>query len=906
MQAELERLRASLDGRYAIERELGEGGMATVFLAQDLKHARKVALKVLKPELSAVVGEQRFLSEIRTTAGLQHPHILPLHDSGSADGLLYYVMPYVEGETLREKLGREKQLPIAEALRITTAVAGALQAAHDQGIVHRDIKPGNILLSRGEPLVADFGIAIAVGAGNGNRLTETGLSLGTPYYMSPEQGLGEHVGPASDIYSLAAVLYEMLTGDPPYMGSTAQAVLGQIIAGAEVSATKARPSVPANVDAALRKALQKLPADRFTKATEFAAALADSSFRYGDAVGVASARGAGAWKVATGVLALTLVGALALQLRPDPPLPVLKTILDPNTTGLEASWASHVAISPDGTKLVVPMTRPDGTVQLGLRTWESLEVTPLAGTEGARNVVFSPDGEWIVFATGTDIVKRPVVGGSTITLAKDADPARVAIAWLPDGKIWYEQTVTTAEGFRRVVEISEDGGAVLRHIFASTKDVVLPVWIDALPDGQGALVVSCRGAMRACTVDDADLILLDAKFAEVKVLAEGVAKAWYVKSGHVVYVTSDGRVLARAFDPSSFQHGANAIPLFDGVRIGVGTADIALAADGTVLYVTGAGIAAEESELVWVDRAGKATPVDTSAAYERFAGVALSPDDRTVATSLGKTFREISDVYVKELPDGPLQRLTSGGRDPVWVAGGDSLLYQALADQAMIRRIARNGSTPTGDSVLRLEGRAVGDMEFTPDGRFAAFQHYDIGNGIGSGRVGSLDVSAGRVELALLGSGDARQSYLDLSPDGRFLAYAANESGLLHVYVRPFPAPGAGQVRVSAGNSGNYPVWSRGTNELFYVQFANDGSGQMMVAEYSTDNGFRVVNRRPLFPVSGLRLSQGQTVQPFDVTRDGQRFLMVRPAPSGAVGTTERLVLVRSWFTELEQLVGAR
>ncbi len=906
MQTEIDRLRSALDGRYTLERELGEGGMATVFLAQDLKHARKVALKVLKPELSAVVGEQRFLSEIRTTAGLQHPHILPLHDSGSADGLLYYVMPYVEGETLREKLGREKQLPIGEAIRITTAVAGALQAAHDHGIVHRDIKPGNILLSRGEPLVADFGIAIAVGAGNGSRLTETGLSLGTPYYMSPEQGLGEHVGPASDVYSLAAVLYEMLTGDPPYMGSTAQAVLGQIIAGAEVSATKARPSVPANVDSAIRKALEKLPADRFTKATEFASALADSSFRYGAAAAVSSARGSGAWKVATGVLSLALVGALALQLRPDRPLPVLKTILDPTTTGLEASWASHVAISPDGTKLVVPVTRPDGTVQLGLRTWESLEVTLLPGTEGARNVVFSPDGEWIVFATGTDIVKRPVLGGSTITLAKDADPARVAIAWLPDGKIWYEQTVTTAEGFRRVVEISEDGGAILRHVFASTKEVILPVWIEALPEGQGALVVSCRGVMRACTVDDADLILLDSKFAEVKVLAEGVAKAWYVKSGHVVYVTSDGRVLARDFDPSSFQHGASAIPLFDGVRIGVGTADIALAPDGTLLYVTGAGIAAEESELVWVDRAGKATPVDTSAAYERFAGVALSPDDRTVATSLSKTTRELSDVYVKELPDGPLQLLTPGGRDAVWVAGGDSLLYQARRTQFIMRRIARNGSAPPGDSVFGLQGKAVADMEFTPDGRFAVFLHYDIGNAPGSGRVGSLEVPTGRVDLAAFASGDARQSFLDLSPDGRFLAYASSESGLNQVYVRSFPAAGAGQVQVSTGNSGGNPIWSRGTKELFYIQFATDGSGQMMVAEYSADNSFRVVSRRQLFPVRGLRLGQGRTAKPYDVTRDGQRFLMVRPAPSGGVGTQERLVLVRNWFTELGQLVGGR
>jgi eukaryotic-like serine/threonine-protein kinase len=672
------------------------------------------------------------------------------------------------------------------------------------------------------------------------------------------------------------------------------------------SATKARPSVPANVDAAIRKALQKLPADRFTKATQFAAALADSSFRYGAAAGVASARGAGVWKAATGVFALALVGVLAVQQRPDPDLPVLKTILDPNTTGLGASWASHVAISPDGTKLVVPVERQDGTVQLGLRTWESLEVTLLPGTEGARNVVFSPNGEWIAFATGTDIVKRPVVGGSTITIAKDADPARVAIDWLPDGKIWYEQTVTTSEGFRRVVEISEDGGAVLRHIFASTKQILLPVWIDALPDGQGALVVSCRGELKACTVDDADLILLDSKFAEVKVIAEGVAKAWYLKSGHVVYVTSDGRVLARAFDPSSFQLGAGAVPLFDGVRIGVGTADIALGADGTLLYVTGTGIAAEEAELVWVDRAGNATPVDTSASYDQFGGVALSPDGRTVATSISKTAGAVSDVYVKELPDGPLQRLTqTGGRDPTWVAGGDSVLYQARTGQFMMRRIARNGNAPPGDSVLGIQGQGIIDMQFTPDGRFAAFLHYDVGNGPATGRMGTLDVSTGRVALSVLGSGGA-QSYLDLSPDGRFLAYGSIESGLNQVYVRSFPAPGAGHVQVSGGNSANHPIWSRGTKELFFVQFSTDGSGQMMVAEYATDNGFRVVSRRPLFPVKGLRLGQGQTLQPYDVSRDGRRFLMVRSAPSGAVGAKERLVLVRNWFTELARTIGGQ
>ena len=193
------RLNAALSGRYAIERELGEGGMATVFLAEDLKHHRKVALKVLKPELAAVVGAERFLAEIETTANLQHPHILPLFDSGEADSFLFYVMPHVEGETLQDRIDREKQLPVDEAVRIATAVANALQTAHDQGIIHRDIKPANILLSRGEPLIADFGIALAVGAAGSNRLTETGLSLGTPYYMSPEQATGDQaVGASTD------------------------------------------------------------------------------------------------------------------------------------------------------------------------------------------------------------------------------------------------------------------------------------------------------------------------------------------------------------------------------------------------------------------------------------------------------------------------------------------------------------------------------------------------------------------------------------------------------------------------------------------------------------------------------------------------------------------------------------
>src|SRR5689334_17598240 len=271
----LELLRSSLAGRYRIERELGSGGMATVYLAADLKHDRNVAIKVLKPELAAVLGAERFVVEIKTTAALQHPHILPLFDSGSVLGhpdasaasagpaSLYYVMPYIEGETIREKLNRETQFGIDEAVRIAREVADALDYAHRRGVIHRDIKPENILLHDGRPMVMDFGIALAVSAAAGGRMTETGLSLGTPHYMSPEQATAEkEISARSDVYSLASVLYEMLAGQPPHLGGSAQQIIMKIIAEPVDAVTTFRKSVPPNVSAALAKALEKLPADR--------------------------------------------------------------------------------------------------------------------------------------------------------------------------------------------------------------------------------------------------------------------------------------------------------------------------------------------------------------------------------------------------------------------------------------------------------------------------------------------------------------------------------------------------------------------------------------------------------------------------------------------------------------------
>jgi eukaryotic-like serine/threonine-protein kinase len=389
-----DRLTEALSGRYRIERELGQGGMATVYLAEDLKHKRKVALKVLKPELAAVLGAERFVQEITTTASLQHPHILPLFDSGTADGFLYYVMPFIEGETLRDKLTRETQLGIEEAVHITTDVADALDYAHRHGVIHRDIKPENILLHDGRAMVMDFGIALAVSAAAGGRMTETGLSLGTPHYMSPEQATAEkEITPKSDVYSLASVLYEMLTGNPPHTGSSAQQIIMKIIAEPVATATTLRKSVPANIAAALSKALEKLPADRFETAKAFSDALLDPHFALPFTAAPPAEARATRWKalapVAFGALAVGGVIGWLVRTPSRAPLPaVVRIYLQGDSTyGItNVCCGPSIAISPDGRRVVflVQSMQRNGERVYYRRDLDDAQAHPIPGTEGGH------------------------------------------------------------------------------------------------------------------------------------------------------------------------------------------------------------------------------------------------------------------------------------------------------------------------------------------------------------------------------------------------------------------------------------------------------------------------------------------------------------------------------------------
>ena len=430
------RLGAALGDRYTIQREIGLGGMATVYLAHDLKHDRDVAIKVLHPDLGAALGGERFLSEIKTTARLQHPHILPLLDSGEADGLLYYVMPFVTGETLRARLARERQLPIDDALLIAREVADALGTAHALGIIHRDIKPENILLQNGHAVVADFGIALAVQSAGGARMTQTGLSLGTPQYMSPEQAMGERtIDARTDVYALGAVTYEMLAGDPPFTGSSVQAIVAKVLNERPTPLHTLRDTVPEHVEAAVLTALAKLPADRFASTAAFAMALAsDATSRR--PVASSSVTDAGA----TARMRTMGIGALALA-----------------AVGVAAGWALGHSDGGD-----TPLAHLGATTQV---TWEpGLEVMP----------AISPDGKSVAYASGNGarfrIYVRSVSGGRSAPLTEDSTAVETHPQWSHDGS----RILFLSSG--RVFSASGGGGGARQELPARTVPVVAAAW----------------------------------------------------------------------------------------------------------------------------------------------------------------------------------------------------------------------------------------------------------------------------------------------------------------------------------------------------------------------------------------------------------------------------------------------
>jgi tRNA A-37 threonylcarbamoyl transferase component Bud32/Tol biopolymer transport system component len=774
------RLASALADRYHLERELGQGGMATVYLARDLKHDRQVAIKVLKPELAAVLGADRFVQEIKTTAALQHPHILPLFDSGSADGFLYYVMPYIEGETLRIKLDREHQLGVDEAVKITTEVADALDYAHRHGVIHRDIKPENILLHDGRPMVADFGIALAVSAAAGGRMTETGLSLGTPHYMSPEQATAEkEITARSDVYSLASVLYEMLTGNPPHTGSTAQQIIMKIIAEPVPVVTSLRKSVPRNVAAALEKALEKLPADRFATAKEFSDALTNPSFTTTAAAVPAGVAGRRHVVVAAGVLLAAggLAGGWLLGRAGRAPVHaaaalstsvLLPDLLQLAPELLMSEGTETLALSPDGRQLVFAARHGDAS-QLYLRTLSRFDLRPLDGTAGAQAPFFSPSGD-LVYFFGPRGLMRVTLADGRVALVRRAPPSQFAgEAW--GGTVMADGRVVLSQGYTSYLIVLTPAGDSVRTI-ACTTSCGFP---KSLPDGRHVLfgngialwVVDLETGKRAAVMQPAA-----SGGEEMLHAVAGEAD----RNGHLVYATLDGRLYAAPFDAARFRVTGPAVAIADSVRLetGRGGAQFAVSPSGVLVYAP--GDVAAVGILVRADRSGK---IDTiPAPPDDYDGLALSPDGRRLAvhaSTAGGDRIEVIDVATGKVTPWlagrslGLPSWTTDGRQLVCTRGDTGLIGDPDQNTAptplppgtgvghQVYALSDSGTylAASGDSVWVIRGgRRIGSAVaglpraiYTPtgDGRWLIQPHLGAEGVV---EALALDGSARRVVIA--------------------------------------------------------------------------------------------------------------------------------------------------------------
>jgi len=865
-------LTAALADRYRIERELGQGGMATVYLAADLKHDRRVALKVLKPELAAVLGADRFVQEIKTTAALQHPHILPLFDSGTADGFLYYVMPYIEGETLRDKLDRETQLGIDEAVKVTTEVADALDYAHRHGVIHRDIKPENILLHDGRPMVADFGIALALSAAAGGRMTETGMSLGTPHYMSPEQATAEkELTNRSDIYSLGSVLYEMLTGSPPHTGASAQQIIMKIVTEEAAPVTELRKSVPLNVAGAVAKSLEKVPADRFESARAFAEALTNPAFR--------TARGAAAATppaVRPGPRTATLVGIAILAtavaawgwLRSPPAGPVVRFTM--NTQGGDVSGEGVPVISPDGQAFVLP-SFSGGAV---IRHLDALRATPLPYSEELWSPFFSPDGASLGFMTGFpgDLVVLGLSEGAPRIVVHDS-----VMGW---GGTWSDDDwlYFTGEDGTALMRARPSGGASVMVARVDTaRDELFIRWPEALPGGRGILVSLWRKR------GSSDIAYVDVDRGEIRVLRRGI-RALYAATGHLIVVQGDGRVVALPFDAKRGRTTGDPVEVLDHVRTeGGGTVQFALSANGTLMYSP----YRPSPRVVRVTRAGHVTAVDPNWT-SMVGGLSLSPDGKRLAVD--QFVDDRAEIWVKTLDAGPTTRIASGGTQtyrPFWSPDGRwiGFLSDMNGTPGAAYRAASDGSGTI--EPLAASPKAVDEGAWSRDGHWLLLRL-----GAGGGRdVYAMHLGVDSTPRPLLATPFDEYAPA-LSPDGRWLAYGSNANGKDEVYVRSFPNVAGGRWQISIGG-GTEPTWSHSGHELFY----REPNGSLVSAAIRADPEFHVVSRQALFSARAYRIDIRNRA--YAVAPDDQSFLFVDPQepPSG------ELTVVLNWFVELRSLM---
>ncbi len=854
-------LQESLRPAYEIEREIGRGGMATVYLARDPKHDRLVAVKVLDPELGAVLGIERFLSEIRVTANLQHPNLLPLFDSGGANGHLYYVMPYVEGETLRARLDRERQLPVEEAVRIAIAVGNALDYAHAHGVVHRDLKPENILLQHGQPVIADFGIALAISNAGGSRVTQTVLSLGTPQYMSPEQATGDRViDGRSDIYSLGAILYEMLAGEPPHVGGTVQATIAKVITDPARPLRSLRDTVPVQVELSVAKALAKLPADRFATAALFVHALEGDRTGLADP-GVRLVERRHAWlrhpaTIALASLLVLTTAYAAYEARPRTDAPgdartVRFDFVPPPGAKLRLTFGAAMAISPDGRTLAYVGEGPRGT-QLWIRDLESGSTRSLAGTDEPEAPQFSPDGRWLLFRSSlrSALSKVSLSGGAVDELYPTTSMATITFI-TADSLVFSASYAGTIWGHLFAGSLA--GGTAPKFLPSDSTPVSSTQFSPLMaPDGKTIFMTSGAGALNTGRV------LAWATRSERTVNPTDVQAGTIIGylSGHVIFANDAGAIMALPFDLATHRVTGSPVQTGESAMTDVYGSKAALSARGDLSYVVAGG----PVRPMLADLAS-ATPLMTAA--RAIVDARYSPEGRRVAFSIREAGR--TDVWIYTPSSGSLDRLTLVGtvNDRVeWTPDGRRVVFRSDREgAASLWWQAVDGSSPAERITPRELKSPVLEGVLTPDGRTVVFR-VDTPNRLRD--ILSVPVSGEKTVTNVLAT-DADEMSPRISPDGRWMAYVTSESGQDEVYVRPFPGAG-GRTLVSMGG-GREPLWSRDGRKIYY-----SSAGVYVAAEVALSAASAIVRRDTVLKGS---YASWRFHPLYDIAPDGKRLLVL-------------------------------
>jgi len=866
-------------GPYEIVSPLGAGGMGEVYKARDTRLDRTVAIKVL-PEWLASDPEfrERFEREARTISQLNHAHICTLHDVGRQDDADYLVFEHIEGETLADRLTRGP-LPLEQALEIATEICDALDQAHRRGVVHRDLKPGNVMLVRNGGAAAsavakllDFGLAKAAApalAVSGSSvvptqqvpLTQAGTIVGTFQYMAPEQLEGKETDARSDIFAFGAVLYEMVTGRKAFEGKTYISLVSAIMTAEPAPMSALQPLSPRRLERIVRTCLAKDPADRWSSAHDLLLELKwlreDGEDQAPAVSQRRSARAMARWIAAAAVLSLAIGAAATWFLKPsrDVPAPLARFAMAlPSGQGFTRMGRHVVALSPDGTRLVYVANN-----QLYLRMIDQPAPVPIRGSEiDPMEPFLSPDGEWVAFWASGQLRKIPIRGGAPVTLATIAAPS---------GANWGPEGIVVGQGTGGVVRVPPDGGTpeIVVKVDAAKESAHGP---QLLRGGQ-VLLFTFRASRG--TWDDAVAVVQDLKSGERKVVVQGGRDFRYLPTGHLVY-GRQGTVFAVPFDLPSLEVRGGPVPLIENV-VGTGSGGAihsAVSQTGTVAYLSGGDT--QPRSLVWVDRKGNARPV--SATRREFEDLSLSTDARSIAVTLETA---PASVWIQDVTRGTLSRLTFGAdrRDPVWTADGKRVIYGS-AETGLFWKAA-DGS---GEEELLTATTSIAyPHSVSPDGRWLVYgEDQDL-------RM--LPLQGDRKPVTLLKT-PANESSGMISPDGRWLAYTSTETGRSEIYVREFPGPG-GKRQIST-DGGSDPVWHSRGQELF---FRNDD--QVFAVQLSTSPTFSAGVAQVLF--RGRFINTGVDS---GYTADGDRFVFIQEALQTS---TPQIGFILNWFQELTQRV---